>query len=350
MVLSVQYLRGVAACMVLLEHIGLKSAQHSSNILSGWHVGGAGVDLFFLISGFIMCHTMADKHQQPNAATTFLWRRVLRIIPLYWFVTCLALMCYVLMPGQVNSSGGSTDLLSSFLLLPSSGVYLVANGWTLSYEFLFYLLFALGLVFSRGAGSVFVVIILSSLTLFGFLQPQSSVWGKFLSYQLLIEFAVGMGLSYYLPQIRRLPMIIMPLLIGVGIGALLAVNQGIQSEVRIIDFGVPMLLIMAGALGLECELQRRPNQLLNLLGNSSYAMYLIHPFILVAAAMVLNKLGLSHIMAGWFFVSVLFIGSIVGGWVLFKYVETTMADFIKKQSIETLSRRLQRNVIRAVDS
>ena len=50
MVLSVQYLRGLAAFMVLLEHVGLKSSQYSGNVLSGWHVGGAGVDLFFLIS------------------------------------------------------------------------------------------------------------------------------------------------------------------------------------------------------------------------------------------------------------------------------------------------------------
>ena len=142
----------------------------------------------------------------------------------------------------------------------------------------------------------------------------------------------------------------MPMLMGAGVGGLLAVNQGIQTDIRVIDFGVPMLLIMAGALGIEKELQKRPNQLLNLLGDSSYAMYLIHPFILVAGAMVLSKLGLTGVMNGWFFVLVLFVGSTIGGWVLFRYVETTIAKYIKKQSVKKFENQVQQNIVRAVDS
>jgi peptidoglycan/LPS O-acetylase OafA/YrhL len=226
----------------------------------------------------------------------------------------------------------------------------VANGWTLSYEFLFYALFTFGLLFSRGLGSLLVVLILSALAIFGFLQPQNSIWGEFLSNQLLLEFAVGIGLGYYFSHIQRLPIIIMPILIGIGIGALLAVNQGIQSGIRVIDFGVPMLLIMMAGLGLEKELRKRPNQLLNLLGDSSYAMYLIHPFILVAGAMVLSKLGLTGVLGGWLFVLVLFVGSIVAGWVLFSCVETPIAKYIKKRSIRSLTKPHQGNVVRAVDS
>ncbi|RVU86642.1 acyltransferase [Leucothrix sargassi] len=350
MVLSVQYLRGIAAAMVLLEHIALKSSQYSTGVLSGWHVGGAGVDLFFLISGFIMCHTMAHKHQQVGAARTFLWRRVLRIIPLYWIVTCLALTAYVLMPSQVNSSGGSTDLFASFFLLPTSGVYLVANGWTLSYEFLFYGLFTLGLLFSRSVGSLLVVTLLMMLALFGFAQPQTSVWGMFLTNQLLIEFAAGMGLCYFLKQINRLPPMMMPMLIGTGLGALLAVNQGIRTDVRVIDYGVPMLLIMAGALGLEGSLRQAPSRLLNALGDSSYAMYLIHPFVLVVGAKLMSKFGLSATLNGWFFVGFLYIASIVSGWLLFRYVETTIANSIKKQSFAASKYQVQQIVNPAVDS
>ena len=58
-VLSIQYLRGLAAILVLLEHVSQKSTQYSSDVLANWHIGGAGVDLFFLISGF-MCHTSGD--------------------------------------------------------------------------------------------------------------------------------------------------------------------------------------------------------------------------------------------------------------------------------------------------
>ena len=68
MVLSVQYLRGLAAFMVLLEHVGLKSSQYSGNVLSSWHVGGAGVDLFFVISGFIMVYVVWDRPRGIKAA------------------------------------------------------------------------------------------------------------------------------------------------------------------------------------------------------------------------------------------------------------------------------------------
>jgi len=335
MVLSVQYLRGLAAFMVLLEHVGLKSSQYSGNVLSSWHVGGAGVDLFFLISGFIMCHTTAEKHQTAGASRQFFWRRITRIIPLYWLVTCLALIVYLIMPGQVNSTSGGTDLIASYFLLPSEQSYLVANGWTLRYEFLFYAIFMLGLWFSRGLGNVVVIGLLVFAAGFGFLQPQSGVWAKFVTDQLLLEFACGMLLYHYAQYATRLPMMLLMSMVGVGLGALLAVNQGVQTGIRVVDFGLPMLLIMGGALGLEKELQQRPVNFLKSLGDSSYAMYLIHPFALAGGAMVLGKLGLSHVLGGWLFVSVLLVGSVVAGYLLYQFVEKPMTRFLHKRPVAT---------------
>ena len=111
-----------------------------------------------------------------------------------------------------------------------------------------------------------------------------------------------------------------------------------------------MLLIMAGALGLEQVLQKRPNTLLSMFGDTSYSMYLIHPFVLVAGMMVMNKLGLSNILGGWFCVIVLFIGSTLAGWVLYEYVETNIAKYIKKQSVSYSKVRLSSHVVSATDS
>ena len=216
LVLSLQYLRGLAAFMVLIEHIGLKSEQQSANILSFWHVGGAGVDLFFLISGFIMCHTTAHKHQTAGASVQFIWRRIMRIIPLYWIVTCLALMVYWVVPSQVNSGSGA-DLIASYFLLPSEQVYLVANGWTLRFEFLFYFVFMLGLWLSRRMGNALVITLLITMVGFGVWKPQQGIWGEFLTHTLLLEFALGMLLYHSFERLKQLPMILLMGIIGLGV-------------------------------------------------------------------------------------------------------------------------------------
>lgn len=333
MVFSIQYLRGLAAILVLLEHVGLKSAQYSNDLFSGWNIGGAGVDLFFLISGFIMCHTTADKHQSKGASVQFIWRRVTRILPLYWLITCFALVVYLVMPGQINSNGGGTDLVASYLLLPTEQVYLVSNGWTLSYEFLFYAVFMLGLLFSRGVGTVLVIALLLMMVGYGLVKPQEGVWGDFLTKVLLLEFVFGMLIYHYYQRIKQLPLALCAVLIGLGVGALLAVNQGIRTDNHVINEGLPMVLILIGALGLEPLLRKRPNELLKVLGDSSYAMYLVHPFVLAGGAMVLSKLGLNNLFGGYFFITVLIIGSLVAGYLLFQFVEKPLSKILHKRPV-----------------
>ena len=331
MVLSVQYLRGIAALMVLLEHVGLKSAQYSTNSLSGWHMGGAGVDLFFLISGFIMCHTGESKHQQRGAAGQFLWRRVLRIIPLYWLVTCAALVIFIIAPEKINSQGGETGILASYFLLPTDQLYLVSNGWTLRYEFLFYLIFMLGLFFSKNFGRLFVAGLIITMVSMGQWLAPSSAPGRFISDPLLLEFIGGMLLyvAYSHYQHLRPPRIILSaIFIGLALGGLLAVNQGIRSGIRIVDFGTPMIFLMAGALCLEPILKKRTIGFLKMLGDSSFAMYLVHPFVLAGGAMVLNKLNLNMMMGGTVFIAALLVLSILAGYLVYEIVEKNIGRYL----------------------
>lgn len=324
MVFSVQYLRGIAALMVLLEHTAAKSAQYSTNVLSGWHIGGAGVDLFFLVSGFIMCHTTTNKHQQKGASRQFLWRRVLRIIPLYWLVTCAALLVFLIAPDKINSQGGDTQILASFFLLPTDGLYLVSNGWTLRYEFLFYMIFMLGLFFSKRIGQVLVISMIAALVLWGQLQAADNAVTRFITDALLLEFAAGMALYHIYSAYQRLdhpPSMLPFVLLGIALGSLFAVNQGINSEIRVIDFGLPMACAMAGLLCLESSLRQQPIQWLKMLGDSSYAMYLTHPFILAGGAMIFSKLHLHTALSGFAFTGLLLAISIIAGYLVYEWLE-----------------------------
>ena len=99
------------------------------------------MELFFIISGFIMCHTTQSSQGRWKDVGHFMVNRFTRILPLYWLLTALALVVFLIAPDKVNSSGGDTKIWQSFLLVPSEGKFLIMNGWTLTYEFFFYLLF-----------------------------------------------------------------------------------------------------------------------------------------------------------------------------------------------------------------
>jgi peptidoglycan/LPS O-acetylase OafA/YrhL len=151
-------MRGIAAILVVLLHISIKGEQYSNDALKGFSIGGSGVDLFFIISGYIMCVSTFGRNLNFGE---FMLHRIRRIIPLYWLTTTIALLIFLYKPEIINTSGGETSIWASYVLVPNGKRYLNSNGWTLSYEFLFYILF--GLIIHKGT---YKAIQLSSIILF----------------------------------------------------------------------------------------------------------------------------------------------------------------------------------------
>jgi peptidoglycan/LPS O-acetylase OafA/YrhL len=291
MILSIQYLRGIAALLVLLHHVAWKNEQYGANLLGWFHIGEAGVDIFFVVSGFVMCHTTRSR---TRSLGTFARHRFVRIMPLYWIMTCMALAVFLVMPGRVNSSGGHTDILASFLLLPSADKYLVQVGWTLAYEFYFYVIFAVGLLFDHRRGNAIVLVLLVSLAAIGQSVTASNHLWHFLTSALLLEFAAGMLLYRVFETAVRVPSGVAVTLIAMGAAILVVCNQmsGIADVelVRALDYGSAALLIVGGFVLLERRIVEHPVPLLRMLGDSSYSLYLSHVFVLGAFALVLAKL------------------------------------------------------------
>lgn len=195
---SVQILRGVAALVVLFSHINHKTLQlgvQTTNIFS-W--GGIGVDIFFIISGFIMM-LVTNK---DSSKLQFISNRVIRIIPAYWTVTIIALGVYLVAPSLVNSSGGQTGILQSFTLLkiPYDIKFLVQNGWTLTFEFFFYLTFIF-FIKMNGVKKAFLTFIIFVVidVLFLFLNKDTK---SFLNDTIKYEFSLA--LLYFLFTPARL--------------------------------------------------------------------------------------------------------------------------------------------------
>jgi exopolysaccharide production protein ExoZ len=151
--LTVQALRAVAALLVVLLHAfetwGERVDPAAPEV--NWENGAAGVDIFFIISGFVMVISSRRLADRPDAWLIFLRHRVVRIVPLYWLLTTVKIFAVVVLGRVVLRTVLDFNFVAgSYLFLPvtdSAGHFrpVLPVGWTLTYEFLFYLLFAAAL-------------------------------------------------------------------------------------------------------------------------------------------------------------------------------------------------------------
>lgn len=150
--LGIQTLRGIAALLVVIYHFDIlakKEKYYSSEIFHGLFASGfRGVDLFFVVSGFIMMHTLAsDKNK---TAKEFITNRALRILVPYLPIFIGMSLIYLLIPSiaQTGLNINFSYFLSNILLLPRSDLtsYVPVVAWSLTYELIFYAIFSLTMV------------------------------------------------------------------------------------------------------------------------------------------------------------------------------------------------------------
>ena len=279
---NVQVLRFVAAAGVVIGHAADRAVPDQGQHWF-WSVPWTyGVDLFFVISGFIMAYLTRDAFGRPGAAAEFLKRRAIRIIPPYWFFTTLTIAAVMIMGGRL---GGTTvdpgQIVTSYSFLPwprLDGLIhpIVSQGWTLNYEAFFYLAFAAALLTRRGLLWLCAAFVM--LALLHRLVPPSLFMLKFWSRPIIVEFVGGIALAQlYFRGIRLAPWgsllcaalavilyLLPPLQLGGGLG-------------RLTHVGVPAVVLSAGfILGREPERPGAVRRFLELGGDASYAIYLSH--------------------------------------------------------------------------
>ncbi|TCT91864.1 peptidoglycan/LPS O-acetylase OafA/YrhL [Gibbsiella quercinecans] len=322
--------------MVVIYHAEIKGEQYQVGSLSSFHIGYFGVDLFFIISGFIMCYTTYNKN---IAFTGFMFSRIRRILPLYWLMSFAALFIYLIKPGLVNSSGGVTSIWASFSLIPNGDRYLVSNGWTLSYEFWFYFIFGLALFFPKKY-NLFIVgsLILCMMTIGNTVKPDNE-FIKFITNNLLFEFLLGV-ISFYILRCKKLSKGIYLFLILISLLSLLYQNlYGVINNYfgRSFYAGIPMCMLFIGFVGLEkffiSQHTQKVFSFLEMLGNSSYSLYLSHGFVLSPIAIILNKFSITNY--SFLFSSILIFSAIVVGWLCYRFLEVPITNkiniYINKQ-------------------
>jgi len=291
----VQLLRAVAAIVVLAGH-AMGTAAAMGPFVRPTLPTGIGVDLFFAISGFIMVYASDRLFARPGAAKEFLARRIQRVAPLYWLATTLVLLMTLIGkgPGGVPSV---TYLASSYFFIPDAsygsvdGIAfpLLSLGWTLNYEMLFYALFSLFLFLPRPSAVRWVQVTLVAAVLLGALLRPNWVVLATWTQPIILEFGLGMLIGNAFLSGRRigLPAAIALLVVA---GAWVALDpfglmhlpQTPNDARRLIGWGLPAAMVLGAAVLRPWALPRRVDQLAGVLGDASYSLYLMHPFVLVA--------------------------------------------------------------------
>ncbi len=288
-VLPIQWLRALAALLIVVHHALHEVAQLTRTpSLQGILPLEAGVDLFFVISGFVMVHSSRDLFGSRAATLPFLRRRIARIAPIYWASTALFLgLTMVGLVGGGRPAPGAAEIAASFAfwpyLRPDGLVQPVYSlGWTLNYEMFFYLLFALALPLRREQAVPALVGALMLLVAVGQIVPPSWTAPHYWTRPIILEFGFGMMIGQMALSGLRPTRTMAALLLAAAL-ALLAAGKllpGLPPE-RALLYGLPAALIVLASLafdelGAEGPLARLATRL----GDASYAIYLLHPFAL----------------------------------------------------------------------
>ncbi len=253
----------------------------------------AGVDLFFVISGFVMVWASWDAFGQVRSVAPFVWRRVVRIVPLYWLLTAATVGVALAAPGAVSDGvrDGWAYVAASFAFVPwrrMDGFVqpVLRLGWTLEYEMLFYALVACALPLPRRLALPAVVAVLAGLAVAGQALAFTSAPLAFWTDPIVLEFAFGMAvaIAYRRAWCRG----------WVGPAALAAAlccaAFAPEGTARVLVRGVPAALLVFCALSWNTL----PRWLV-LLGDASYALYLVHPFPMRAIRVAFGRLHLVNV-------------------------------------------------------
>jgi len=320
---SIQALRAIAATSVILVHIPFIGK------------GAFGVDIFFVISGFIICYISSLN------SDNFLLKRVFRIVPLYWLGTFGVFLLALVVPAWLNATTANfTDLAKSLFLIPykreDGGTFpMLFLGWTLEYEMFFYFAFGLALVFLRKRASLAASLLLLGAAAAGVIFQPASTIPRFYSNPIILEFVLGMVVfavwKRYRSSLNRVPAAVA---LGLALGCytyLYLVESHVGRNSRLFLQGLPSVVIVLALLALEGRI-RFPGWLL-VIGDASYSLYLFHPYVIqlvdkkMVALSVLTPLTLAASVGA---ILACFLLAVVS----FRVVERPSNEFLRRRFIK----------------
>jgi peptidoglycan/LPS O-acetylase OafA/YrhL len=304
----IQVLRGIASLLVVLLHTtGNYEDNLGREFLGGFFgFGGSGVDIFFVLSGFIITYTSSRHLSDSSKFFPFVRRRFVRIYPVYWIIISGFLLMQIILPSfyKTHYDFTASNLLSTYLLLPG---HAMVNGvsWTLTNELFFYILFSIAffvpnkklLLGLMGVYALSICVVYAA----GYDSGAHNSWLNMFLFPMNIEFFLGIVSALVLEKLSMRyckAMIITGSLLFLT-AALLVLNQCILFDNpfnRVLYFGIPSFLIVTGVARLESVKNMKVHGFLLSLGDASYSLYLLHLPVIAAGTKILSQTGIKNDM------------------------------------------------------
>jgi exopolysaccharide production protein ExoZ len=340
---NIQALRAIAALLVILSHAlheatGIAAQFGHGPLTSGFHPWTAAVDVFFIMSGFILLAISYEKFGTPNSSREFFLRRLVRAVPLYWLLTSLVLLTALRMPTMLNVPiADARQVLASYLFWPyprGEGELrpVLALGWTMNLEFFFYILLALSLAFSRRLGLSLLGTVLVGVVLLQQMHPIASDATRFYGGAMTLDFVLGMGIAIAYRSGLRLPAWLCWSAAIVAVAIILQTESANPDELKWFwTISLPACLLVAAAVfGPQLPRSRSWQRWLILVGDACYSTYLLQPFALRPAAKLWTVV-IGDRISLWVFVAFGSSLAILGGLACFHYFETPLTKYLNRK-------------------
>ena len=338
---SIQVLRAVAALAVLTLH----AANEKVSFLGGEPapfnnllLGAAGVDLFFVISGFVMVYSSESLFGRTDGPARFFLRRLARIAPLYWAVTvAIILYIYAAHGAKLWEIYSPASLVASFLFWPyprldglAFPVHLL--GWTLNYEMFFYAVFAVAILLPRRAAVATVCLAFAALVTIGravTLPLPFSFWAN----SIIWEFCLGMLIAYaYREGVRLPPAAAWALGIAALAGYAAAWNPPHDwGGWRVFWWGLPSAALVAACVLSSAEWRPGPvGRFFGLLGDASYSLYLAHPLVFPLVRWTIVR-WIDFSAMPWLYAATLFVAAMIASVACYLFFERPITRALQRR-------------------
>lgn len=340
---NIQALRGVAVLLVVFCHLQVIERKYSPTgiFLPDWlDYAIASVDLFFVISGFVIATVTRGQFQSLQAAGRFMFQRVTRIYPPYWFYSTIVLIIWFYNPEMVNSAqGNQVNLLASFLILPQDLLPLVMVGWTLVHEMYFYIVIAVFMPIIPEY-RLPVLLVLWALIVIGgssflIINPDGYYHAamRIIFHPLTLDFIGGITISLFLNgSILNSDRLIFFIGITAFLFSLIWFNMHestLKTEgwLRILLFGIPSLFVVYSAVKMEKISGKScfPKSIKKM-GDASYSIYLSHVLVLAALGRIWAKIPTTGAITHIIILVTMVLTTIMVGLLSYRWIETPILN------------------------
>ncbi|MGC6426484.1 MAG: acyltransferase family protein [Akkermansiaceae bacterium] len=345
---TLESVRALAALSVVAFHASYQSYLHgyAAECNSILNFGKHGVQVFFVLSGFIILFIHGKDFGNLEQTPRYFYRRWLRIWPLYAALTLIQVVGKPFIPGKDIDS--ANQIITSLLFLDLTNTPIITVGWTLIHEAFFYLIFGFILIFGKRLAAWFGIGFIICMIAHNF---DSSAVNPLVSFTFSHHkwyFLTGIAVACWVPgrasasrevsnEQKKLGFLIFIIILILGIYSIIYPMHGkVRPKTMFLALGIGLALL--GIVRLDLARTLEMPKILVYLGAASYSIYLVHSTVLDFGIIILGKL-VPGAMASYLglIMTILSAFSVICGVICHEFLEKPLIQYIRKLRTKRLN-------------